>query len=104
MKALALMLVFALPAAAQDAPLVGTESLAVQLKQGEVAPVDGLLLPDASAIAAAKRLAAAEATATEATTALKSQPSTAMLIVGAVIVLGLGFAAGFATREATTKK
>ena len=86
MKALAVVLALSLAAPAfgqaADAP--------VALKKGDVAPVDGLLLPDAAAIAAAKRLAAAEAERDE----LRKAPVVAPWAVVLIGVLAAGVGVG----------
>jgi hypothetical protein len=87
-------------AQAADAPLVSTGSLAVELKKGDVAPIDGLLLPSSSAIEAAKRLSAAETQAAAADAELKSRPPLLVLVVAGVILFGGGMAIGYALKGA----
>lgn len=95
MRALAasLALLLAVPAyAADDAPIV--------LQAGAVAPVAGVLLPDAVAVAAAQRLKGCEAERDS----LKAAPGPLHpAVVVALVVLGVvaGGAAGYGISQAT---
>lgn len=97
MKALAasLALALALPCyAADDAPVV--------LQAGAVAPVAGLLLPDAIAVTQAKRVKACEAERDS----LKADAGVPVAVVVLSVVLGVvaGGAVGYGIATAATAK
>lgn len=94
MRALALVALLALPALAQDVPVA--EPRPVVLKAGDAVPYDGLLLSDAQAIDAAKRLAASEAKAKTLEEGLKSAPAWWVVPLVAVVALGVGAGIGVA--------
>lgn len=89
-----MLALLALPALADppaDAPVV--------LRAGEVAPVDGLLLPDAAAIQAAQRLAACEARVPVLEAGVRAAPPWWVLPVVAVVAAGIGVGVGLSVRR-----
>lgn len=101
-RALALCLVLALPCYAQqaDAPVAAP---AVVLSAGDVAPMHGLLLSDAAAIDAAKRLAAAEARAASLEASVKASPPWWIPALVGVLALGAGVGLGYGISVAASK-
>ena len=103
MRLLALVLVVALPCYAQqaDAPVAAP---AVVLSKGDAAPMHGLLLSDAAAIDAAKRLAASEAEAKSLRESIKAAPPWWVAVLVGVVALGAGVGVGYAVTQATAAK
>jgi hypothetical protein len=98
-RALVLALVVALPCYAQqaDAPVAAP---AVVLSAGDVAPMHGLLLSDAAAIDAAKRLAASEAEAKSLRESIKQAPPWWGYVLIGVAALGAGVGLGYGISRA----
>ena len=99
MKAFALVaLLLAAPVAraAEDAPLV--------LVAGQVAPVDGLLLPDSLAIESAKELAACRAEVPALKDAVAKSPSALVVVLIAVAALAVGGGVGAGVALSVSKQ
>ena len=94
LAAILTLLAFAAQAQPTDAPTQDIPRPAIVIHAGDVAPYSGVLLDDAAAIQAAKRLASAEATVAEDKGRV-SAPVLVLAIVGAV-VLGAAVGAGVA--------
>lgn len=92
MKALALVLVLALPCMAQDAPTI--------LEAGQPAPVKGLLMPEAVALQAAQKQVQLSAENESLKASVASAPSWVVVAVAVVVGLAGGVGIGYGVSRA----